>query len=129
MPASVGSIVSEDGEIQDAEVRAQWRKEEEKARSEISDSVREKEKRQERAREKTLAMTCGRSIVRPASVSRSETLAWGESGVRKFGGPARCLCPAGRLARPQRRGVHRRGCRPLKPSAATGGLATCMYLL
>lgn len=23
--------------------------------------------------------------------------------------PARCLCPAGRLARPQRRGVHTRG--------------------
>lgn len=31
-------------------------------------------------KEKPLAMTCGRSIVRPASVSRSET--WGESGVR-----------------------------------------------
>jgi hypothetical protein len=70
VPASVGSIVSEDGEIQDAEVRVQWRK---KARSDISDSVREREKREERAREKTLAMTCGRSIVRPASVSRSET--------------------------------------------------------
>lgn len=70
VPASVGSIVSEDGEIQDAEVRVQWQK---KARSDVSDSVREKEKREERAREKTLAMTCGRSIVRPASVSRSET--------------------------------------------------------
>ncbi|KAK1238926.1 LOW QUALITY PROTEIN: hypothetical protein MKX08_005987 [Trichoderma sp. CBMAI-0020] len=43
------------------------------AKSAPGDSVREREKRQERAREKTLAMTCGRSIVRPASVSRSET--------------------------------------------------------
>ncbi|PON24387.1 hypothetical protein TGAM01_v206719 [Trichoderma gamsii] len=45
----------------------------ESKKRDVSDSVREKEKREERAREKTLAMTCGRSIVRPASVSRSET--------------------------------------------------------
>lgn len=105
VPASVGSIVSEDDEIQHAEVRVQWRG---GATSEVSDSgAREKsEEERKNGREKPLAMTCGRSIVRPASVSRSETWDGGESGVRKFGVFVPCW-PFSET--PARRGVHRRG--------------------
>lgn len=68
-----------------------------------------REKREEErnnGREKLLVMTCGRSIVRPASVSRSETWDGGESGVRKFGVFVPCW-PFSET--PARRGVHRRG--------------------
>lgn len=69
----------------------------------MGDSVQER-RGSERSARKDSTMTCGRSIVRPASVSRSET--WGESGVRKF--ESSLLCPVGPFSETQR-AVHRRG--------------------
>lgn len=67
-----------EGEDQDAESSAMKARRREAA---TGDGVQDKASGKRGAR-KASTMTCGRSIVRPASVSRSET--WGESGVRKF---------------------------------------------